>query len=554
MAIAYGTPKLVAATGLAVIIASLVHFLARGIAARRRFYKMKASGIPIIEPYSPFLGHLPLLRSLKEGLPQDAHRVYTSIKIVQNWQKYFPGAEKCPPLIYMDVWPFMAQPIIMVIDPELCSQLTQETPQPRHPIFGWALTPVTDGIDLISMNMPDHKVWRSRLNPGFSSRNIIQNMPAALEEVSIYAQKLKDTADAGSHEWGKMFTLYEGAVALTFDVVSRFALDLHPHEQTAGPGPLLNALRNLISRVKLKNVKTRLERLTPEFKSFVSQNAATMRDTLLPQIQSRFSDTLDSKNQKTVIDLAIKDFKNSGQQPTPEFINILISNLKAFLFAGHDTTAQTICWIFYEINKNPDILQRLRKEHDGVLGPDPKMAYQVLQQSPHKANELRYTAAVIKETLRIHTLANTFRQGSPDFNFSLDGMLYPTYDCMIQTAPTMTHIHPDFWPHPTEFIPDRFLVPEDHALYPVKNAWRPFELGNTKCIGQELAMLEMKLVLVFTLRELDFDFNYEQWDVVQKRDTTSVAADTINGERAYRCGEGIGAIKDDLPVRVRFRR
>lgn len=49
-------------------------------------------------------------------------------------------------------------------------------------------------------------------------------MPAALEEVAIYAQKLKDTADAGSHEWGKMFTLYEGAVALTFDVVSRFAL------------------------------------------------------------------------------------------------------------------------------------------------------------------------------------------------------------------------------------------------------------------------------------------------------------------------------------------
>ncbi|KAG5302580.1 sterigmatocystin biosynthesis P450 monooxygenase StcS [Histoplasma capsulatum G186AR] len=554
MAIAYGTPKLVAATVLAVITASLVHFLARGIAARRRFYKMKASGIPIIEPYSPFLGHLPLLRSLKEGLPQDAHRVYTSIKIVQNWQKYFPGAEKCPPLIYMDVWPFMAQPIIMVIDPELCSQLTQETPQPRHPIFGWALTPVTDGIDLISMNMPDHKVWRSRLNPGFSSRNIIQNMPAALEEVAIYAQKLKDTADAGSHEWGKMFTLYEGAVALTFDVVSRFALDLHPHEQTAGPGPLLNALRNLISCVKLKNVKTRLERLTPEFKSFVSQNAATMRDILLPQIQLRFSDTLDSKNQKTVIDLAIKDFKKSGQQPTPEFINILTSNLKAFLFAGHDTTAQTICWIFYEINKSPDILQRLRKEHDDVLGPDPKMAYQVLQQSPHKANELRYTAAVIKETLRIHTLANTFRQGSPDFNFSLDGMLYPTYDCMIQTAPTITHIHPDFWPRPTEFIPDRFLVPEDNALYPVKNAWRPFELGNTKCIGQELAMLEMKLVLVFTVRELDFDFNYEQWDVVQKKDTTSVAADTVNGERAYRCGEGIGAIKDDLPVRVRFRR
>lgn len=143
---------------------------------------------------------------------------------------------------------------------------------------------------------------------------------------------------------------------------SRIHSDLHPHEQTAGPGPLLNALRNLISCVKLKNVKTRLERLTPEFKSFVSQNAATMRDILLPQIQLRFSDTLDSKNQKTVIDLAIKDFKKSGQQPTPEFINILTSNLKAFLFAGHDTTAQTMLVyldIFFPIESKIPHLQEL---------------------------------------------------------------------------------------------------------------------------------------------------------------------------------------------------
>ncbi|OJD20085.1 hypothetical protein ACJ73_08584 [Blastomyces percursus] len=553
MVITSNTLRLLAATGLVVVATFLARFLMRGLAIRRRFYRMKASGIPIIEPYSPFLGHLPLMKSLNEGLPRDAHRAYSTMKIVQNWEKYFPGAKKCPPLIYTDVWPFMAQPIITVIDPELCSQLTQETPQPRHPMFRWALTPLTDGIDLISMNMADHKVWRSRLNPGFSSRNVIQNMPAVLEEVSLFARRLKDTADADSREWGSMFTLYDRVVALTFDVISRFALDLHLHEQTTGPGPLLMALRNLISHVKLKNIKTSLERLTPGYKRFVSQNAATMRDTLLPHVQLRFSDAFESKNQKTVIDLAIKDFKERRQQPTAEFMSSIISNLKVFLFAGHDTTAQSICWLFYEIYKRPDILQRLRAEHDEVLGPDPKSANTVFQESPHKVNELRYTAAVIKESLRIHSLANTFRQGSASFTFSLDGMRYPTYDCMIQTNPTMTHIHPELWPRPTEFIPERFLVPEGHALYPVKNAWRPFELGNTKCIGQELAVLELKLALVFTVRELEFDFNYEQWDVVQKRGAAS-AAETVNGERAYRCGEGIGCVKDDLPVRVRFRR
>lgn len=32
------------------------------------------------------------------------------------------------------------------------------------------------------------------------------------------------------------------------------------------------------------------------------------------------------------------------------------------------------------------------------------------------------------------------------------------------------------------------------------------ELGHTRCIGEELAMMEMKLALILTVRELDFDF------------------------------------------------
>ncbi|EGE08988.1 hypothetical protein TEQG_07983 [Trichophyton equinum CBS 127.97] len=93
-----------------------------------------------------------------------------------------------------------------------------------------------------------------------------------------------------------------------------------------------------------------------------------------------------------------------------------------------------------------------------------------------------------------------------------------------------------------------------HPLYPIKNAWRPFELGSTKCIGQELALLELKLALVFTVRELDFDFNYDLWEGIKTEEKTAGAVpDTVNGERTYRCGDGIGSVKDDLPMRVRLR-
>ncbi|KAI0835111.1 hypothetical protein F5Y06DRAFT_144079 [Hypoxylon sp. FL0890] len=60
-----------------------------------------------------------------------------------------------------------------------------------------------------------------------------------------------------------------------------------------------------------------------------------------------------------------------------------------------------------------------------------------------------------------------------------------------------------------EFLSERFLVAKGHPLHPVKNTWRPFELGNTRCIGEELAMVEMKLVLALTMREVDFHFDWK---------------------------------------------
>lgn len=45
--------------------------------------------------------------------------------------------------------------------------------------------------------------------------------------------------------------------------------------------------------------------------------------------------------------------------------------------------------------------------------------------------------------------------------------------------------------------------------------WRPFELGPMACIGQELSMMELKMALLFTAREVEFEAALEAWDVLQ---------------------------------------
>lgn len=77
------------------------------------------------------------------------------------------------------------------------------------------------------------------------------------------------------------------------------------------------------------------------------------------------------------------------------------------------------------------------------------------------------------------------------------------------------HRRADLFPSPDDFIPERFL-PAPHN-WPAqtqipKNAFRLFEKGPRACIGQEFAMLELKIILALTLRDFDVEECYEEWD------------------------------------------
>jgi cytochrome P450 len=176
------------------------------------------------EPYSLLWGHLGLIKLLREGLPKDAHSTYEVMKLVRDWKRFFPAHEECPPLVYLDMWPFMSQPVIQIISPELAAQTTQTTPpRPRTPVMKWALTPLTGGLDLLSMGPADHKKWRAMLNPAFSSKNTTANIPDVLDQVEIFAQRLRYKAGQLGG-FGELFTLYEMCVALTFDIIAKFTM------------------------------------------------------------------------------------------------------------------------------------------------------------------------------------------------------------------------------------------------------------------------------------------------------------------------------------------
>ena len=53
------------------------------------------------------------------------------------------------------------------------------------------------------------------------------------------------------------------------------------------------------------------------------------------------------------------------------------------------------------LSKNPDVVKKLREEHDRVFNPNFDETLNILNETPYKTNDLEYTTSVIKETLRL---------------------------------------------------------------------------------------------------------------------------------------------------------
>lgn len=135
-----------------------------------------------------------------------------------------------------------------------------------------------------------------------------------------------------------------------------------------------------------------------------------------------------SKKNRPVIDLALDSYLNDTKSTTIDatFKRFAMDQIKTFMFAGHDTTSSTICYVAHMLSKHPDALKRVRQEYDDVFGTDVEQTAQVIKDDPYLLNKLPYSVAVIKEVLRLFPAASSVRMGVPGFFLHHDGKQYPT--------------------------------------------------------------------------------------------------------------------------------
>lgn len=162
--------------------------------------------------------------------------------------------------------------------------------------------------------------------------------------------------------------------------------------------------------------------------------------------------------------------------------------LMTMLIAGHDTVTALLGWAFYLLGQHPDVMQRCVEEADTALAGQPPTVDSVMQ--------LRYTAQVIDETLRLYPPAHL---GSRTAARDLDYLDYTIpQGTRVVYSIYLTQRDPALWSDPTRFDPERFASGAKIAPY----TFLPFGGGKRNCIGTYFAQIEARAVIARVLQRV----------------------------------------------------
>ncbi|MCB0635477.1 MAG: cytochrome P450 [Lewinella sp.] len=337
------------------------------------------------------------------------------------------------------------------------------------------------GKGLLTNDGEDWLRQRRLIQPGFH-RDRLAALPdlmlAVIDEEVDYLSRAART--------GEPIDVYQRMLHTAFRIVARtlFSEDI-ADEDLARLGALITRLQEFVI------LPMRLPLVRPFLRWFGIQghyqNLSRQAFSLLDELIDRRRESGHRRDDLLQMLLDAR-YEDTGEPMAPQR---LLEELVILFVAGHETSANALSWTFYLLGEHPEHLAELRREWQTVLG----------EKRPSFADlrSLTYTTQVIEESMRLYPPAwITDRVALAD-----DATEAFPIPAGTLVAPYIygLHHHPDLWPEPEVFRPERFTAAAKKERHPY--AYIPFGGGPRLCIGASFAMMEMQLVLVEVLRRFD---------------------------------------------------
>jgi len=216
--------------------------------------------------------------------------------------------------------------------------------------------------------------------------------------------------------------------------------------------------------------------------------------------------TVKEANRHDILTLLLKA-KDADGLPMP--YEEVVSEALTQLIAGSDTVSNTACAIIYwilagERDAPGTILPRLQRELDTAIPGNEAVA-------THKqVKNLEFLKRCIDEGMRLHS---TSALGLPRIVTAAGGVYFEGKHFPMGTVlsvPSYTLHHDiDIWGEDVEvFDPDRWLP--ECLTQRQKMAFNPFSHGPRACVGQNVALMELQLIVATLFRRYDLELQQEE--------------------------------------------
>ncbi|KXJ73598.1 hypothetical protein RP20_CCG015449 [Aedes albopictus] len=204
----------------------------------------------------------------------------------------------------------------------------------------------------------------------------------------------------------------------------------------------------------------------------------------------------------------------------------IMHNVCTMIAAGNDTSGQLLAYACVFLGMYPHVQEKVYSEIVERIPPT--------QNEPITAEQLKslsYTEMFLYECLRLCPIGPTIARKNMT-TIELEGVKIPAGHFLIISFFNL-HRRKDIWgPDVDQFDPERFTPERSEGRHPY--AFLPFSGGPRNCIGSRYAMMSMKMMMIYLLREYrfrtdlnisDLKFNFgmmlcmpfEHWVQIEKR-------------------------------------
>ncbi len=218
-----------------------------------------------------------------------------------------------------------------------------------------------------------------------------------------------------------------------------------------------------------------------------------------------------------IVKIAAKEPKYNRETLVAEAIELLI--------AGTDTTAHSLSFAVGELTLNQRVFQQAQAVVDQAYQSRGGINIESLK-------ELTYIRAIIKETLRLYSVASGSTSLEAQRDTVIEGKVIPR-GTKVFWSMLAAGRDPEVYSRPEEFLPERWLEKStENSPLPMID----FGSGSHRCLGEHLSMLEATVMLALLLCYFD-------WELVNGRSSLEQLQQNL-----------LIYPSDGMPVRFRLRK